>query len=119
MRTWAHRRKAQAPTPSAVFESLAEPQLPGARRWLHLSADETAPEVTATVPHSAVAWSSIWPDHPELVIEFHLGPGPGGGTDLEWRLLSPRESPGDAAVRCLQRRMNEIVNRDLRLSYGQ
>lgn len=65
-----------------------------------------------------VVWSSLWPRQPEALIRFELTSDGGGGTDLCWTLLVD-ELPDAPRLGHYRQRINELINRDLRLSYGQ
>jgi hypothetical protein len=43
----------------------------------------------------------------------------GFGTDLCWTLLVDEPMPDDALLGHMRKRLNEVINRDMRLSFGQ
>ncbi len=111
------RRRALPAPPHVVAESLREPDRDPARPWLHLLPDEQRPRVAETGP-GLVVWSSPWPAQPEALVRFELVVGRDGGTDLTWTLLVA-ELPDRSRLGHYRRRINELVHRDLRYSYGQ
>jgi hypothetical protein len=87
-----------------------------ARPWLLLQPDEQRPLVVES-GDGVVVWSSLWPRQPEALIRFDLAPD-GSGTALTWTLLVD-ELPDTSRLGHYRKRINELINRDLRLSYGQ
>jgi hypothetical protein len=65
-----------------------------------------------------VLWSSLWPDRPEDTIRFRIERDGGSGSMLEWELRSDQPEPDAAVLGHLRRRLNELINRDLRESFG-
>lgn len=112
------RKKNQPAPPSVVFEALNEPERLGGRPWLRLLADEVRPRVIESDEPGLVVWASIWPKRPDAVIRFDL-PGSGGGTDLRWTLSVEEPLPDDALVGHLCKRLNQLINAELRYSFGQ
>ena len=92
--------------------------VPGGRPWLHLLQDEMPPHVIDSDRPALVIWSSIWTKRPDAVIRFDLPPG-GGGTDLRWTLSIQDPIPDEALLGHLRKRMNQLINADLRYSFGQ
>ena len=114
----AGRRRRNLPAPPhVVAESLREPDRDPARPWLHLLRDEQRPRVVEAA-EGLVVWSSPWPAQPEALVRFGLVPDGGGGTDLTWTLLVA-ELPDRSRLGHYRKRINELVHRDLRYSYGQ
>lgn len=112
------RLRPQPPPPHVVFEALARPDRDPARPWLDLLPDEVAPQVlSAQAPH-AVVWTSLWPRRPDAQIRFDLQPGH-GGTDLRWTLLVEEPEPDASTVGHFRMRLNQLINADLRFSFGQ
>jgi len=119
------RRRSLPAPPHVVWRSLTEPRRPDARPWLRLLDDEVEPVIVEAVAPTRVAWSSIWPSRPHDRIEFDVEPD-GDGTALCWTVLtpdtSPEETPNDAPdaskIGHIRYRMNVLINRDLRYSYG-
>jgi hypothetical protein len=117
----AGRRKRNQPAPPGViFEALTEPNRDLGRQWLKLLDDEVQPEILESVRPSLVVWSSPWVKRPDARICFDLPPDASGyGTDLRWTLTVDAPMPGDELLGHVRKRVNELINRDLRLSFGQ
>ena len=99
-----------------VFEALTEPNRDPARKWLVLLDDEIAPEIVEAGP-SRVVWASIWPSRPDARIEFQLTAS--SGTFLRWTLLLEDPMPDASKLGHLRKRINELINANLRYSFGQ
>ncbi len=56
---------------------------------------------------------------PDAVVEFRLSETVNVDTDLRWTLLVDDPAPDHGLTDHLRHRMNELINRDLRLSFGQ
>ncbi|MCK9877405.1 hypothetical protein MXD61_18660 [Frankia sp. AgPm24] len=112
----ARRRKAQPPPPWVVWEALTEPNRDPARPWLEPRMGETVPRVLEARHPTLVVWSSLWLAHPDDQIRFDLAPS-GSDTSLEWSLLSPRQI-GPEEVSPRRRRLNELINGQLRDTFG-
>lgn len=52
----------------------------------------------------------------EALVDFER---PGGGTDLRWTLFVQEPAPGEELVGHLRKRMNQLINAELRYSFGQ
>lgn len=67
-----------------------------------------------------VVWSSLWPSRPSDRIRFDIGDH-SGGSMLRWTLLCPLRAPEPDASKLghLRKRLNVLINEDLRLAYGQ
>jgi len=111
------RSKNQPPPPHVVVEALAEPNRDPARPWLTLLYDEIAPQVVRVESPSVVVWSSIWSKRPQAEVRFDVRGGP-SGSELRWTLHDV-EDPGPALTGHMCKRLNELINRDLRHSFGQ
>lgn len=119
MKEIGQRRRNQPAPPHTVFEALTEPDRPGARRWLELLDDEQRPKTLRAEAPTTVVWSSIWIKRPDAVIEFDLPSDSGGSTDLCWTVLVQEPLPDDALIGHIRKRMNQLINADLRYSFGQ
>jgi hypothetical protein len=109
----------QPAPPHVVFEALTDFDRSGGRLWLKLLEDEQRPRILRSEHPSNVVWSSIWLKRPDAVVEFDL-PGSGsGGTDLRWRLQVGDPMPDDIFVGHVRKRMNQLINADLRHSFGK
>ena len=115
------RLRSQAPPPHIVFEALTQPDRDPGRQWLDLLDDEVTPLIVRAEPPSLVIWSSLWRKRPDAVIRFDLeAQGSGAaGTGLRWTVLVDEPEPDDALVGHFRKRMNQLINRDLRYSFGQ
>jgi hypothetical protein len=112
-----NRMRNQPAPPHVVFEALTQPNRDLARQWLRLLDDEQHPVISET--NSNVVWSAIWRKRPDATIEFELRTDGGSGTDLRWKLYVEEPLPDDALVGHLRKRVNELINADLRYSFGQ
>ena len=114
------RLRDQAPPPQIVFEALTQPARDPVRRWLDLLDDEVTPLIVRAEPPSLVIWSSLWRKRPDALIRFDLeAQGSRAGTGLRWTVLVDEPAPDDALVGHFRKRMNQLINRDLRYSFGQ
>ena len=112
------RKKNQPAPPPVVFEALTKPERAGGRPWLRLLEDEIRPQVLECEEPGLVVWASIWPRRPDAAIRFDLSVG-GGGTDLRWTLSVEEPVPDEALVGHLCKRLNQLINAELRYSFGQ
>jgi hypothetical protein len=121
----SRRRSLPAP-PHVVWQSLTDPRCSDARPWLQLLDDEVEPAIVEAVAPTRVVWSSIWPSRPHDRIEFDVEPD-GDGTALRWTVVTPDgasdetpdPAPDESKAGHIRYRMNVLINRDLRYSYGQ
>ena len=113
------RRRNQPAPPHVVFEALTYPDRPGARRWFELLDDEQRPRLLDAEAPSTVVWSSIWMKRPDAVITFDLHADGAGGTDLCWTLLVDDPAPDAALLGHMRKRLNVLINAELRYSFGQ
>jgi hypothetical protein len=107
----------QPAPPHVVFEALTQPDRDPARQWLRLLDDEQRPVISEA--SSNVVWSALWLKRPDATIEFELRTGGSSGTDLRWKLLVDEPAPDAALVGHMRKRVNELINADLRYSFGQ
>lgn len=112
------RKRNQPPPPRVVFEALTEPDRDPYRSWLHLLDDEQPPRVLEAHPPSVVVWSSLWVKRPDALVRFQLFPS-GPGTDLEWRLLIAEPVPDASLLGHMRKRVNQLINANLRYTFGQ
>jgi hypothetical protein len=119
VKTLTRRRKTQPAPPHIVFGALTHPRAARARPWLFLDDHEREPRVLRREDPNLVVWSSIWPERPTDRIVFTIEGGDiGYDSTLEWRLESDDDADEDR-IRQMRRRLDELINRDLRLSFGQ
>jgi hypothetical protein len=112
------RARGQPAPPHVVAESLTEPDRDPARPWLLLHDDEQRPTVVEARPPQLVVWSSLWPRQPEALVRFDLTSDGHGGTDLRWTLLV-EDLPGPSRLGHYRKRINQLINANLRYSYGR
>lgn len=114
------RQRNQPAPPHAVFEALTEPDREGARPWLILREDEEPPTILESRRPDYVLWSSLWPSRPDARLHFDLPPDTfGQGTDLCWTLLVDEPEPDGPMIGHMRKRVNELINANLRYSFGQ
>jgi hypothetical protein len=114
------RRRNQPAPPHAVFAALTDPDRDPTRPWLRLLADEQRPVVLEVEEPVLVVWSSLWPHRPDARIRFELrGDASGSGTDLRWVLLVAEPLPDASLTGHLRKRLNQLVNAELRYSFAQ
>jgi hypothetical protein len=107
------RARTQPPPPHIVWESLAAPG-----SWLELLDDEVAPRILEATKPDVVVWSSLWPSRPDDLIRFDLTPS-GTETSLRWTLTTSGEPPDESKLGHLRFRLNLLINKTLRHTYGQ
>jgi hypothetical protein len=81
--------------------------------------DEQRPSVVRSQAPSNLVWSSLWIKRPDAVVEFALTPSPDGGTALRWTLYVDEPIPADPLVRHMRKRLNQLINANLRFTFGQ
>jgi hypothetical protein len=112
--------RSQPAPPHVVFEALTEPNRDPARRWLELLDDEQRPRLVEVDKPELVVWSSLWLKRPDAVVRFDLLAERGGqGTDLCWTLLVESPAPDPALVGHMRKRLNQLINANLRYTFGQ
>jgi hypothetical protein len=114
----ASRRRNQPAPPRAVFDDLSDPHRQPVRPWLHLQDDEIAPSVVEAERPNLVVWSSIWVKRPDALIRFDLVAAK-GGTDLTWSLRVDDPPQDERFTKHICQRIGELVNANLRYTYGQ
>lgn len=132
------RRKNQPAPPHVLFESLVQPDRDPARPWLapNLLEDEIAPQVLERDEPHLVVWSSLWTRRPDARLRFDLPwDASRQGTDLRWTLFldegfldekgfldeggAEGGLPDASLLGHLRRRVNQLINADLRYTFGQ
>jgi hypothetical protein len=114
-----NRRRDLPPPPWVVFEALTQPHRDPTRPWLILLDDEAEPTVVAASEPELVIWSTLWPHRPTIQIRFEMEPDSGTGTKLRWRLLAEQPIDDESAIGHMRKRINELINANLRYSFGQ
>lgn len=113
------RRRSQPAPPHVVFEDLSEPDRDPCRPWLELLDDEQRPRVLRSEAPSTLVWSSLWSKRPDAMVTFDLPSSADGGTDLQWTLHVDEHPPDDALVGHMRKRLNQLINANLRYTFGQ
>lgn len=112
-------RKRNQPAPCwAVFEDLCDPHRQPVRPWLELLDDEVEPEIVDAVRPHYVVWSSLWTKRPDAWVRFDLASAQ-GGTDLRWTLFVSDPLPDESTINHMRHRIGELINANLRYTYGQ
>jgi len=101
-----------------VFEALIEPDRDPNRPWLILLDNELRPEVVIAEEPTLVVWTSLWPERPDAQIHFELD-GDELGTGLRWTLYVDEPAPSDGLIGRMRHRLNELINANLRYTFGQ
>lgn len=118
MHELASRRRNQPAPPSVLFDDICDPHRQPVRPWLHLHDDEIVPSVVEAEPPNFVVWSSIWAKRPDALVRFDLVAAK-GGTDLTWSLYVDDPLPDERFTKHMCQRIGELVNANLRYTYGQ
>lgn len=114
------RKRNQPAPPRVVYEALVTPDRDPDRPWLRLAVDEQPPEILDSIDPELVVWSSLWPSRPDAVLRFELPADAGGqGTDLTWTLLVDEPEPEPDVLGHLRKRINVLINAELRYSFGR
>lgn len=108
----------QPPPPRIVFDALMDPDHVSRRPWLELLPDEQRPTVTESNPPTSLTWSSIFTQRPDAVIRFELL-GDNSGTRLRWMLYVDEPLPDEPLTGHMRKRINELINANLRYTFGQ
>jgi hypothetical protein len=111
------RQRSQPAPPWAIFDDLCDPNRQPSRPWLLLLDDEIAPVVVESDRPSHVVWSSLWLKRPHARLQFDLVPRD-SGTDLRWTLYVEEPVPDASLTGHMRKRIGEIINANLRYSYG-
>jgi hypothetical protein len=118
MQEAGRRTRTQPPPPSVVFEALTHPNRDAARPWLALLADERTPQILREEPPRLVVWSSVWERRPDAQVTFELASDGHGGTQLQWTLHVAEPLPDPALLGHMRKRLNELINANLRYTFG-
>lgn len=113
------RRRNQPPPPHVVYEALTQPHRDQSRPWLTLLDDEQEPRLLETVPPELVVWTSLWPHRPTATIRFEITSDGASGSSLRWILAVEEPSPDPSAVGHMRKRLNQLINANLRYTFGQ
>jgi hypothetical protein len=66
-----------------------------------------------------VVWSSIWSKRPDALVRFDLRADGTAGTDLQWTLLLAEPLPEPSSPGNMRKRLNQLINANLRYTFGQ
>ena len=113
------RQRSQPAPPHVIFEVLGDPDRDPARPWLILLEDEQSPQVVDAQEPTFLVWSSLWRKRPDARIRFDLASDDAGGTRLRWTLLVEEPLPDPSLLGHLRKRINELINANLRYTFGQ
>ncbi len=114
------RKRNQPAPPHVMFEALTRPDRDPARPWLELLDDEQRPRLLEASEPGLVIWSSLWLRRPDAIVRFDLPPDSSGyGTDLRWTLLVDEPMPDASLVGHMRKRLNQLINANLRYTFGQ
>jgi hypothetical protein len=113
------RQRSQPAPPHIVFEVLADPDGDLARPWLLLLDDEQSPQLIDAERPDFVVWSSLWEKRSDARIRFDLASDGAAGTQLRWTLLVQEPMPDPSLLGHLRKRLNELINANLRYTFGQ
>ena len=102
-----------------MFEALTQPHRDPSRPWLELLEDEIEPSIVQADAPNLVIWSTLWPSRPSAQIRFELPADGAGGTDLRWILEIEAPAPDDLTVGHISKRLNQLINANLRYTFGQ
>jgi hypothetical protein len=112
------RQRNQPAPPHVIFDDLCNPHRQPVRPWLLLLPDEVEPVVIESHQYDRVVWSSLWVKRPDARVQFDLGAAD-GGTDLRWTLYADEPIPGTTLIGHMRKRIGELINANLRYTYGQ
>jgi hypothetical protein len=112
------RMRNQPAPPGIVFEDLCDTHRQPVRPWLRLLDDEMEPAVVESDRPHLVVWSSLWVKRPDARLRFDLEAAK-GGTDLRWTLYVDEPLPDPSLTGHMRQRIGELINANLRYSYGQ
>jgi hypothetical protein len=113
------RRRSQSAPPHVVFEVLTDPHRDPARPWLLLLDDEQEPRLVDAGKPDFVVWSSLWEKRPDARVRFDLASDDSGGTRLRWTLFVEEPLPDPSLLGHLRKRLNELINANLRYTFDQ
>jgi len=113
------RRRDKPAPPRFVFEALTQPHSDPSRPWLSLLDDEQEPAIIEAKRPNLVVWGSLWPHRPTATIRFEIESDEAGGTSLRWVLEVEAPEPDASAIGHMRKRINTLINGELRYSFGQ
>ncbi|MGU3586686.1 hypothetical protein ACLBYD_26400 [Rhodococcus sp. C26F] len=81
--------------------------------------DEQRPEIIETIEPHLVVWTSIWPWRRDARIRFELSGSRRSDTTVCWTLTVDDPIPDDETIIRMRKRVNELINANLRFTFGQ
>ncbi|MBB5160398.1 hypothetical protein HNP02_000326 [Mycobacterium sp. AZCC_0083] len=111
------RQRSQPAPPWAIFDDLCDPNRQPSRPWLLLLDEEIAPAVLESDRSRHVVWSSLWLKRPDARLHFDLVPAD-RGTELRWTLYVDEPVPDASLTGHMRKRIGELINANLRYTYG-
>ncbi len=84
-----------------------------------LHEDEQRPEVAEMVEPALVVWTSIWPWRRDARIRFELSGSRRSSTTVCWILMVDDPIPGDETILRMRTGVNELINANLRSTFGR
>ncbi|TJZ78119.1 hypothetical protein FCG67_13475 [Rhodococcus oryzae] len=115
----ARKRRTQPPPPHVLYEALTNPDRDPTRPWLLLHDDEQRPSIAESVEPNLVVWTSLWLLRPDANIRFDIDGPPRGSATLTWTLILENPVPDVATIIRMRKRLNELINANLRFTFGQ
>jgi hypothetical protein len=100
------------------LEVLDPDREPG-RPWLLLLDDEQSPQLIDAEKPNFIVWSSLWEKRPDARVRFDLASDGAAGTRLRWTLHLAEPLPDPALLGHMRKRLNELINANLRYTFGQ
>ncbi|WP_433831388.1 hypothetical protein ACQP2E_13370 [Actinoplanes sp. CA-015351] len=98
---------------------LINPEGDPVRVWLSLLDDERPPRLINAEKPDMVIWSSLWEKRPDAQVRFDLSSDGAAGTRLRWTLFVEEPMPDAALLGHLRKRLNVLINANLRYTFGQ
>ncbi|WP_344932529.1 hypothetical protein [Actinoplanes nipponensis] len=98
---------------------MSDPLRDPTRSWLRLLDDELPPRLIDFEEPNVLVWSSLWSKRPDARVRFDLAPDGAAGTLLRWTLLVEEPLPDPSLLGHLRKRLNELINANLRYTFGQ
>ena len=81
--------------------------------------DEQRPQLIDAEEPNFLVWSSLWEKRPDAQVRFDLSADGAGGTRLRWTLLVAEPLPDPPLLGHMRKRLNELINANLRYTFGQ
>jgi hypothetical protein len=98
---------------------LVDPNRDPVRPWLLLLDDEQPPQLINAVKPDVIVWSSLWEKRPDARVRFDLASDGAAGALLRWTLLVAEPLPDPSLLGHMHKRLNELINANLRYTFGQ